>query len=51
MYDFQTAMVITAAQSAGRPEAFIYGMSSGSILAAVLIVFFILGVMIITDIF
>ena len=51
MYDFQTAMVITAAQSAGRPEAFIYGMSSGGIFAAVLIVFFILGIMILTDIF
>lgn len=50
MYDFQTAMVITAAQSAGRPEAFIYGMSSGSIVAALVIVFFILGVMILTDI-
>lgn len=49
MYDFQTAMVITAAQSAGQSEAFIYGMSSGSILAALVIIFFILGIMIITD--
>ena len=50
MYDFQTAMIITAAQSAGQPEAFIYGTSSGGIFAAVLIVFFIIGIMIITDI-
>ena len=50
MYDFQTAMVITAAQSAGRPEAFIYGTSAGSIVAAMFVVFFILGIMILTDI-
>lgn len=50
MYDFQTAMIITAAQSAGQPEAFIYGTSTGSILAAGFIIFFILGVIILTDI-
>ena len=50
MYDFQTAMVITAAQSAGHPEAFIYGTLSGSIVAAMFVVFFILGIMILTDI-
>ena len=50
MHDLQTAMVITAAQNAGNAEAFIYGTSAGSIVAAMFVIFLILGIMILTDI-
>ena len=50
MYELQTAMVITAAQNAGNGDAFIYGLSSGGYVAAIVFIFFLLGIIIFTDI-
>lgn len=50
MYELQTAMVITAAQNAGNGDAFIYGLSSGGYVAAIVFIFFLLGIIVFTDI-
>ena len=50
MYELQTALVINAAQNAGNANGFIYGMGSGGIVAAICFIFFLLGIIIFTDI-
>lgn len=50
MYELQTAMVITAAQNAGNADALIYGMGSSGFIAAICFMFFLLGIIVFTDI-
>lgn len=50
MTDFQTALTIHAAASAGNANNFIYGMSSGGVLAVGVFLLFLLGIIVFTDI-
>ena len=50
MNELQTVMTIHAAASAGDVNSFIYGMSSGGVLAVGAFVLFLLGIIVFTDI-
>ena len=46
MNELQTAMVITAAQNAGNGDVFIYGLGSSGYVAAIVFIFFLLGIIV-----
>lgn len=50
MNELQTVVTIHAAASAGNANSFIYGMSSGGILAIGAFILFLLGIIVFTDI-
>ena len=50
MYELQTAMTITAAQHAGNANGFIYGLGSNGFAAVIFFLFFLLGIIVLTDI-
>ena len=50
MYELQTAMTITAAQHAGDANGFIYSLGSNGFAAAIFFLFFLLGIIVLTDI-